>query len=100
MGVWRGRLLLTRRMSIPVTTAVHVRADLVAGRSPHQPILRKDLITMQSVAAYYVLVATELANDAHARPRYSHQAPAKRSRLASFVASFARPVRRSASAAA
>ncbi|HEY8439748.1 MAG TPA: hypothetical protein VIK65_14145 [Candidatus Limnocylindrales bacterium] len=55
---------------------------------------------MQSVAAYYVLVATELANDANARPRYRHPAPAKRSRLASFVAAFARPVRRPASAAA
>lgn len=87
-------------MSIPVATAVHVRAAVAAGGSPHQPILRKDLITMQSVAAYYVLVATELANDAHARPRYSHPVPVKRSRLASFVAAFARPVRRSASAAA
>jgi hypothetical protein len=55
---------------------------------------------MQSVAAYYVLVASELANDASARPRYSHAAPAKRSRLSSVLAAFARPVRRSATAAA
>ena len=55
---------------------------------------------MQSVAAYYVLVATELANDASARPTFRNPAPEKRSRLSSLVATFTRPVRRSSAAAA
>jgi hypothetical protein len=54
---------------------------------------------MQSVAAYYVLVASEVANDASARVRYEH-APKKRSRLAELFGSVTRPVRRTAAAAA
>ena len=55
---------------------------------------------MQSVAAYYVLVASELANEASAKARYTHDVPQKRSRFASLVTAFTRPVRRAASAAA
>lgn len=55
---------------------------------------------MQSVAAYYVLVATELANDASANARHRYEAPQKPSRLASLVAVFTRPARRSAATAA
>jgi hypothetical protein len=55
---------------------------------------------MQSVAAYYVLVATELANEASARPTYRHPAPEKRSRFSSLFAAFTRPVRRASAAAA
>ena len=55
---------------------------------------------MQSVAAYYVLVATELANDSSAKARRTYDLPQKRSRFASLVPAFTRPVRRAASAAA
>lgn len=54
---------------------------------------------MQSVAAYYVLVASEIANQVSTKARYEH-APRKRSRLAELVWSVTRPVRRSAVAAA
>jgi hypothetical protein len=59
---------------------------------------RKDTITMQSVAAYYVLVASELARESNAKARYDHPAR-KPSRLASLRNAFSRPVRHAASAA-
>jgi len=54
---------------------------------------------MQSVAAYYVLVASEVANEASAKARYEHE-PRKRSRLVELLGSLTRPVRRSATAGA
>ncbi len=53
---------------------------------------------MQSVAAYYVLVASEIANEASAKARYDH-APRRRSRLTELLGSITRPVRRTAAAA-
>lgn len=54
---------------------------------------------MQSAAAYYVLVAQDLARQSDARYRPVHSAP-KPSRLSTFVASLFGPVRRAAAAAA
>ena len=53
---------------------------------------------MQSVAAYYVLVASELANQASAKPRYDFP-PRKPSRFATLRNVFSRPLRQAASAA-
>jgi hypothetical protein len=58
----------------------------------------KEMITMQSVAAYYVLVASELANQASAKPRYDFP-PRKPSRFANLRNVFSRPLRQAASAA-
>jgi hypothetical protein len=54
---------------------------------------------MQSIAAYYVMVASEVAREASATPRYAH-APRRTSRIAALLASIGRPVRRAAVAAA
>jgi hypothetical protein len=58
----------------------------------------KEMITMQSVAAYYVLVASELANQASPKARYDFP-PRKPSRFANLRNVFSRPVRQAASAA-
>jgi len=55
---------------------------------------------MQSVAAYYVLVASDVASQASRKARFQHPAPSRRSRLAAFVAALLRPARRVAAAAA
>jgi len=54
---------------------------------------------MQSVAAYYVLVASDVANQASREARFQHAVPARRSRLAAFVATLRRPARRAVAAA-
>jgi hypothetical protein len=57
--------------------------------------------TMNALAAYYVVIASEQAQKAAASPRYQVAPPAaKRSRIGSIVAALARPVRRTAGSAA
>jgi hypothetical protein len=56
------------------------------------------MITMQSVAAYYVLVASQLANESSAKARYDFP-PRKPSRFANLRNVFSRPLRHAASAA-
>jgi hypothetical protein len=58
----------------------------------------KEMITMQSVAAYYVLVASQLANESSAKARYDFP-PRKPSRFANLRNVFSRPLRHAASAA-
>jgi hypothetical protein len=56
---------------------------------------------MQSIAAYYLVVANEEARKASARRPYQHVPPKKsgRSRLSSALSSLARPFRAAASPA-
>jgi hypothetical protein len=56
---------------------------------------------MQSIAAYYVFVATEEAHNAELRHRHASVPPTKsgRSRIAAALTALAHPVRRSAAAA-
>jgi len=53
---------------------------------------------MQSVAAYYVLVASQLANESSPKARYDFP-PRKPSRFANLRNAFSRPLRHAASAA-
>ena len=55
---------------------------------------------MNAVAAYYVVVATEEARKANATPAYRVAPPKGPSRIAALVASFSRPIRRTAASPA
>ncbi len=54
---------------------------------------------MQSVAAYYVLVASDIARQASARARTYDNPPRSTSRFAQLRNVFSRPLRQAASAA-
>jgi hypothetical protein len=58
------------------------------------------VIAMQSVAAYYVLVALNVANQASHEARVPSPTLARRPRLAALLAMVRRPTRRTAAAAA
>lgn len=55
---------------------------------------------MQSVTAYYVIVALDQARGGSAMARAGSTAPTRPSRLAGLVAAFAGPIRRRAASAA
>jgi hypothetical protein len=57
------------------------------------------MITMQSVAAYYVLVASDIARQASAKARTYDAPPRRTSRFGHLRNVFSRPVRQAASAA-